>query len=63
MPTVVLRGALSDILEHDVFEEMGRRITDARLVLVQDRGHVPLLDEPEVTPAIDKLLRDADARI
>jgi pimeloyl-ACP methyl ester carboxylesterase len=61
VPTVVLRGALSDILEHDVFEEMGRRITDARLVLVQDRGHVPLLDEPEVTPAIDKLLRDVDA--
>lgn len=62
VPTVVLRGALSDILEQDVFEEMGRRITDARLVLVPDRGHVPLLDEPEVAPAIDQLLRDADSR-
>ncbi|MEN3974750.1 alpha/beta hydrolase [Emcibacter sp. SYSU 3D8] len=61
VPTVVLRGALSDILEQDVFEDMGRRISDARLVLVPDRGHVPLLDEPDVTPAIDQLLRDADA--
>lgn len=60
VPTVVLRGGLSDILEQDVFEEMGRRIPDARLVLVPNRGHVPLLDEPEVTPAIDQLLRDAD---
>jgi pimeloyl-ACP methyl ester carboxylesterase len=62
VPTVVLRGGLSDILEQDVFEEMGRRIPDARLVLVPNRGHVPLLDEPEVTPAIDQLLRDADAK-
>ncbi len=60
VPTVVLRGALSDILEQDVFEEMGRRIPDARLLLVANRGHVPLLDEPEVTPAIDRLLADAD---
>ncbi|MGE0669088.1 MAG: alpha/beta fold hydrolase [Sphingomonadales bacterium] len=62
VPTVVLRGALSDILEQDVFEEMGRRIPDARLVLVPDRGHVPLLDEPEATAAIDRLLRDVDAK-
>jgi len=62
VPTVVLRGALSDILEQGPFEEMGRRIPDARLVLVPGRGHVPLLDEPEVTPAIDKLLQDADAK-
>ncbi len=60
VPTVVLRGALSDILEQDVFEEMGRRIPDARLVLVPNRGHVPLLDEPEATAAIDALLEDAD---
>jgi pimeloyl-ACP methyl ester carboxylesterase len=62
VPTVVLRGALSDILEQDVFEEMGRRIPDARLVLVPDRGHVPLLDEPESAAAIDQLLRDVDAK-
>lgn len=62
VPTVVLRGALSDILEQGPFEEMGRRIPDAQLVLVPGRGHVPLLDEPEVTPAIDKLLRDVDAK-
>jgi pimeloyl-ACP methyl ester carboxylesterase len=61
IPTVVLRGSLSDILEQDVFEEMGRRIPDARLVLVPGRGHVPLLDEPEVTAAIDMLLKDVDS--
>jgi pimeloyl-ACP methyl ester carboxylesterase len=60
VPTVVLRGGLSDILEQDVFEEMGHRIPDARLVLVPNRGHVPLLDEPEVTAAIDALLKDVD---
>jgi pimeloyl-ACP methyl ester carboxylesterase len=61
VPTIVLRGALSDILGQDVFEEMGVRKPDARLVLVANRGHVPLLDEPEAAAAIDALLRDVDA--
>jgi pimeloyl-ACP methyl ester carboxylesterase len=60
VPTVVIRGALSDILEQEVFEEMGRRKPDARLVSVPNRGHVPLLDEPEAVEAIDALLREVD---
>ncbi|MBI1182053.1 MAG: alpha/beta fold hydrolase [Alphaproteobacteria bacterium] len=60
VPTVVIRGGLSDILEQDCFEEMGRRKPDARLVTVPNRGHVPLLDEPEALAAIDALLRDVD---
>jgi pimeloyl-ACP methyl ester carboxylesterase len=61
VPTVVLRGALSDILEEGPFREMGARKPDARLVTVPDRGHVPLLDEPEALEAIEALLRQADA--
>lgn len=61
-PTVAIRGALSDILEQEPFEDMGRRKPDTVLVTVPNRGHVPLLDEPEAAAAIDALLARVDAR-
>jgi len=56
VPTVVLRGALSDILAADTLEKMAARHPDLVPVTVPDKGHVPLMTEPECTAAYDTLL-------
>lgn len=45
-PLAALRGANSDLLSAEVFEEMQRRAPDMIARTVSDRGHVPFLDEP-----------------
>lgn len=56
IPTVVLWGELSDILTADLVEKMKVRKKDIEIVPVPNRGHVPLLDEPECVAAIDRFL-------
>lgn len=56
VPTLVLRGALSDILGRETVRQMRRRKPDLTAVEVPDRGHVPLLDEPVAVAAIHALL-------
>ena len=53
IPTLALRGAHSDLLDEETFEEMGKRKPDLIRVTVPDRGHTPLLDEPVCLEAID----------
>ena len=55
-PTMVLRGALSDILSPGILARMLEIKPDLEVVEVPNRGHVPLLDEPECLAAIDKFL-------
>ncbi|EXI81162.1 MAG: Tropinesterase [Candidatus Accumulibacter appositus] len=58
-PTLVLRGAQSDILLHDTAVEMTLRGPKAKLVEVPDVGHAPMfLDEPQVRAVQDFLLAD-----
>jgi pimeloyl-ACP methyl ester carboxylesterase len=52
VPALVIRGALSDILSAATLAEMQRRKPDLRAVTVPNRGHAPLLDEPEALAAI-----------
>lgn len=47
LPLALLRGANSDLLSRETAQEMERRRPDMLSVEVQDRGHVPFLDEPE----------------
>ena len=47
LPTAILRGANSDLLMQESYDEMVRRLPDARGAVVADRAHVPFLDEPE----------------
>ena len=47
LPTAILRGANSDLLTQETYDEMLRRLPDARGAVVADRAHVPFLDEPE----------------
>ena len=57
IPTLLLRGARSDLLSADNALRMARDIGEsAELVTVPDVGHAPVLDEPESLAAIDRPL-------
>jgi pimeloyl-ACP methyl ester carboxylesterase len=53
---LVLRGALSDLLSAATVERMAREKPDLEHVTVPNRGHTPMLDEPECRQAIDAFL-------
>lgn len=56
IPMLAIRGARSDILSKATFERMQREKPNLVRLEVADRGHVPLLDEPECLAAIDMFL-------
>ncbi|WP_414901812.1 alpha/beta fold hydrolase [Sphingomonas flavalba] len=57
VPTLLLRGALSDVLAAATADNMARRHTGAfSRVDIARRGHAPLLDEPEAIAAIEAFL-------
>jgi pimeloyl-ACP methyl ester carboxylesterase len=56
VPILAIRGALSDILSSATLARMQREKPDLKIVTVANRGHVPLLDEPECVAAIDEFL-------
>lgn len=55
-PTLVLRGAESDLLLLQVAEEMTRRGPKARLEVIAGCGHAPALNVPEQTTLIEEFL-------
>lgn len=56
-PTLVLRGAQSDLLARETAEAMTQRGPKARLVEVPDVGHAPtLMDPAQIAPIRDFLL-------
>ena len=56
-PTLVMRGAESDLLLHDTAAQMTIRGPKARLVEVPDVGHAPtLMDAQQIAPIRDFLL-------
>ncbi|WP_324808830.1 alpha/beta hydrolase [Sphingomonas sp. LY29] len=61
-PVLILRGALTDLLDAEVAERMTREIDDAELVTVPDVGHTPNLEEPESLDGIERLLTRVLAR-
>lgn len=56
IPTLLFRGQLSSLLSAGTVEKMQAMKPDLAVVTVPGRGHVPLLDEPECTTAIDRFL-------
>jgi pimeloyl-ACP methyl ester carboxylesterase len=56
IPTLALRGAISDILSTDTFSRMAEIRPDLMRATIPHRGHVPLLDERESLAAIDEFL-------
>ena len=59
IPLLTLRGALSGILMPETLERMQAAMPDMTSLTVADRGHPPLLSEPEVLEAIDAHLARA----
>jgi len=56
LPTLAIRGELSDVLSPAVFDRMLNEKPDLLRLTVARRGHPPLLDEPECIVAIDDFL-------
>ncbi len=56
IPMLAIRGAQSDILSSATFAKMKAENPDLVQLEVAQRGHVPLLDEPECLAAIDAFL-------
>jgi pimeloyl-ACP methyl ester carboxylesterase len=55
-PTLLVRGALSDLLSLETAEQMKAEHPKMEMVTVPRIGHAPTLEEPEAAEAIDKLL-------
>jgi pimeloyl-ACP methyl ester carboxylesterase len=58
LPTLAIRGELSDVLSVATFDRMQREKPDLRRLTVARRGHPPLLDEHECVAAIDAFLAE-----
>jgi len=56
VPTLVVRGALSDLLSDEGVAAMRARKPDLETVIVPGIGHTPSLNEPEAVAAIRALL-------
>ncbi len=56
IPTLIVRGELSDLLTPATVDAMLARLQDGARVTVPRVGHAPVLDEPEAAAAIDALL-------
>jgi pimeloyl-ACP methyl ester carboxylesterase len=56
VPMLVIRGALSDLLSAATVERMVREKPGVEAITVANRGHTPLLNEPECVAAIDRFL-------
>jgi pimeloyl-ACP methyl ester carboxylesterase len=56
VPTLLVRGATSDVLAASVAEQMAGVLEQGELLTIPATGHAPTLDEPEAIAAIDRLL-------
>ena len=55
-PTLIVRGANSDLLSASAATAMAERLPNAQLATIAEVGHAPTLDEPGAVAAIDELL-------
>ena len=60
IPTLLVRGAISDLLSPETVAEMKRRKPDLDVVEVPAVGHAPFMTEPEAWAAIDAFLDRVD---
>ena len=60
IPTLAMRGALSDILSPDILQRMRDQHPAMVTATIARRGHVPLLDEADSLDAIDAFLAQID---
>jgi pimeloyl-ACP methyl ester carboxylesterase len=60
LPALAIRGVNSDILSAATFARMKSEKSNVEQLSVPNRGHVPLLDEPECLASIDGFLRQVN---
>ena len=58
IPTLAIRGQLSDVLSVETFERMQREHPRLQRVTIANRGHVPQLDEPQSVAALETFLAE-----
>jgi pimeloyl-ACP methyl ester carboxylesterase len=56
-PTLLIRGALSDVISSSIADRMQLQAPGMKRVDVPDVGHAPMLTEPAAVDAIDEFLR------
>jgi pimeloyl-ACP methyl ester carboxylesterase len=56
VPSLLVRGALSDVLSEATAKRMAAENPDLAVATIPRVGHAPTLDEPEAAQAIDSLL-------
>jgi pimeloyl-ACP methyl ester carboxylesterase len=56
VPTLLVHGALSDLLSDSTIEQMRAEMPDLDVAVVPRVGHAPTLEEPEAAEGIDRLL-------
>ncbi len=61
IPMLLVRGALSDLLSLSCVEKMQALAPDMAVAQIPQRGHAPMLDEPDAVQAIDAFLAKVDA--
>lgn len=59
-PTLLVRGALSDVLEVGLVARMAKAAPAMRVVEIPDVGHAPDLSEPDARDAIAALLAESE---
>jgi pimeloyl-ACP methyl ester carboxylesterase len=62
VPVLAIRGVLSDVLSPETFARMTEDMPHLTRLEIGNRGHVPLLDEPDCVTAIDDLIARVEAR-
>jgi pimeloyl-ACP methyl ester carboxylesterase len=60
LPSVLIRGERSDVLEAETASDMVRRLPLMEYVTLPRIGHAPTLEEPDAAAAIDRLLAKVD---
>lgn len=58
VPTLAIRGALSDVLTAEAFDRMAAEKSDLARVTIDNVGHAPTLLEPKASQAIDGFLSE-----
>jgi len=56
-PTLLIRGAISDVISHEIADRMQLQAPGMKRVEVPNVGHAPMLNERAAVDAIDKFLR------
>ena len=62
IPSLVVRGGISDLLSAETVAAMEEAVPDLESVTVPGVGHAPTLDEPEAVEAVARLLKRVEGK-